>query len=96
MFICKISQITDYSLSFADVDEYHFFHPLFHFCISCTNVCRKQLKYESFKCVICWKSKCPSNASEGGDGPSEINETKFEFISKEEEECRHLKGMCLE
>jgi len=37
--------------------------------------------------VVCWKRKCPSSASEGGNRLSKRNETKFDFIAKEEEEC---------
>ena len=33
------------------------------------------------------KRQCPSCSSEGGDRLSKTNDTKFEFIAKEEEEC---------
>ena len=37
--------------------------------------------------VVCLKRKFPSSTSERGDRLNKRNETKFEFISKEEEEC---------
>ena len=35
--------------------------------------------------MVCWKRKYPSSASEGGVRLSKRNETKFVFITKEEE-----------
>jgi hypothetical protein len=37
--------------------------------------------------VVCLKRKFPSSTSERGDRLSNRNETKFDFIAKEEEEC---------
>jgi hypothetical protein len=37
--------------------------------------------------VVHCEGKCPSCSSEGDDRLSKTNDTKFEFIAKEEEEC---------
>jgi hypothetical protein len=40
-----------------------------------------------WSCLNIFIGKCPSYSSEGDDRLSKTNDTKFEFIAKEEEEC---------